>query len=267
MRLFDSHAHVADPKFDDDRNDVINNMRLAGVTQCMLVCDPCDETPRVSETVTLSEEHTGFFHAVGIHPHNASCFDDVTADIVRRAMEHPKCRALGEIGLDYHYDLSPRENQREAFARQLDMAYELGKPAALHIREAFGDCMDILYAASRAGRLPPCQMHCFSGSWETAKQCLDLGMVISFSGSVTFSNGRKLLETARQIPSDRVLVETDSPYLAPVPMRGRRNEPAFVAHTARFIAELRGADPEDFAYDCALNSCRFFGIAPEAQGI
>lgn len=258
MRIFDAHAHIADPKFDEDRPDVISRMREAGVERCMIVSDPCDETPRVDEAFTLAEANAGYLAAAGVHPHNASAWSDAAEALIRARLVHPKSAALGEIGLDYHYDLSPRGAQREVFARELDIAYECGMPAILHIREAFGDAMDILGAAERAGRLPVCQMHCFSGSWETAKQCLNMGMYISFSGSVTFKNGVKLLETAEKMPLDRLLVETDCPYLSPEPLRGRRNEPSHIVHTVRRVAEIRNMDAEELAEAAFENACRLF---------
>lgn len=261
MRLFDSHAHVADERFDEDRAAVIARMSEAGVEKCMLVCDPTDEEQRIAETFRLAAQTQTFYCAIGLHPHNASAWPD---DVEKSIMEHlamKRCMALGEIGLDYHYDLSPREKQREVFSRQLDLAYQLNKPAVLHIREAFGDAMDILGAAERSGRLPRCQMHCYSGSWETAKQCLNMGMVISFSGSVTFKNGVKLIETAKNMPLERIMVETDCPYLSPEPLRGRRNEPAHVVHTAKCIAKIRSMDEDEFAQATFDNAERFFRIA------
>ena len=260
MRLFDSHAHLADPKFDEDRAAVLARMAEAGVSECLIVCDPCDETPRVAEAFALAAAHPGFHAAVGVHPHNASAWTGEIERELRARLAERVCVCLGEIGLDYHYDLSPREVQREVFARELDMAFELGMPAELHIREAFGDAMEILRAAERAGRLPLCGMHCYTGSWETAKECLRMGMYISFSGSVTFKNAVKLIEVAEKTPLDRILVETDCPYLAPVPNRGKRNEPAFVALTAARVAEIRSMDGEALAAAAAENARRFLGI-------
>ena len=260
MQLFDSHAHLADPAFDEDRECVLARMEEAGVRECLIVCDPCDEMPRVSEAFALAAAREGFRAAVGVHPHNASGWSEAVESALRARLAEPACACLGEIGLDYHYDLSPREVQREVFARQLDMAFELDMPAELHIREAFGDAMDILRAAARSGRLPLCGMHCFTGSWETEKECLRMGMYISFSGSVTFKNAVKLIEVAEKTPLERVLVETDCPYLAPVPHRGHRNEPAFVSLTAARVAQIRGMDPEELAAAAAANARRFLRI-------
>ena len=175
-------------------------------------------------------------------------------------MAGDRVAALGEIGLDYYYETSPREVQREVFDRQLELAWTLGKPVILHIREAHGDATDILTARERAGRLPAGVMHCYTGSWESAKTYLRMGLYISFTGAVTFKNAPKVWEVAEKMPLDRLLVETDCPYMAPVPMRGKRNEPAFVAYTARRIAELRGMDEDALAIAAWENGCRLFGL-------
>ncbi len=265
MHLFDTHAHLADLAFDEDREAVLARMAEAGVSECLIICDPCEETPRVAEAFALAAAHEGFRAAVGVHPHNASGWSEEIERLLRARLAEPPCACLGEIGLDYHYDLSPREAQRAVFARQLDLAFDLGMPAELHIREAFGDAMDILRAADRAGRLPLCGMHCFTGSWETAKVCLRMGMYISFSGSVTFKSAVKLVEVAEKTPLERILVETDCPYLAPVPHRGHRNEPAFVALTAARVAEIRGMEPEELAEAAAANAKRFLGIKEDGK--
>ena len=161
-----------------------------------------------------------------MHPHTASAWDAARAARLEGFLQHPKVKCLGEIGLDYHYDLSPRPKQLEAFEAQLDMALQRNLPVALHIREAHGEATDILRARYRAGRLPDCLLHCYSGSWESAKTYLSMGCYVSLSGSVTFKNAPKLHEVAVNVPLDRLLIETDCPYLAPEPMRGRRNEPS-----------------------------------------
>ena len=253
MRLFDTHCHIADPRFDDDREDVIRRFREAGVERALVVADPREEEPNQARVFALVDRYDFLYGAIGVHPHNASGWDDGAEALLRRYLARPKCRLLGEIGLDYHYDLSPRDVQRRVFDIQLDLARELGVPVQLHIREAHGDCMDMLRA--RAGRLPGGIMHCYTGSWESAKVYLDLGLYISLSGAVTFKNAPKLAEVARNTPADRLLIETDCPYMAPVPLRGRRNEPAFIAHTFARVAELRGEDPERLAEQLWQNSC------------
>jgi len=257
MRLFDTHAHITDERFDEDRQQVIERLAEAGVELMLLVGDGSKEEQPV---YPLAEQHPNFYAATGVHPHDASAWNAEARERIVRWMAHPKSVALGEIGLDYHYDLSPRDIQRQAFAEQLDLAYELHKPVILHIREAHGEATDILTAQVKAGRMPAGVMHCYTGSWESAKQYLNMGLYISFSGAVTFKNAPKLAEVAVNLPADRILVETDCPYMAPVPMRGKRNEPAFVAYTAAKIAELRGEDEAAFALQALENGRRLFGI-------
>ena len=257
MKLFDTHCHLTDEKFDEDRAETIARMQEAGVERALLVGDGSKEEQPV---FAMAEDYDWMYAATGVHPHDASCWNGEAAARIEKWMAHPKARALGEIGLDYHYDLSPRGVQKEVFAAQLDMAYRLDKPVILHIREAHGDATDILTAQWKAGRMPKGVMHCYTGSWESAKQYLAMGLYVSFSGAVTFKNIPKLGEVAVNLPLDRLLVETDCPYMAPVPLRGRRNEPAFVAYTARRVAELRGMDENELAEAALNNRKRLFGI-------
>ena len=259
MRLFDTHCHIADPRFDEDRDAVVRRFREAGVERALVVADPCEEAPNQERVFALVDRYDFLYGAIGVHPHNASGWGDAARWEVERYLAHPRCRLLGEIGLDYHYDLSPRQTQREVFDLQLDMAFDRGIPVQLHIREAHGDCTDMLRARTRAGRMPGGIMHCYTGSWESAKGYLDMGLYISLSGAVTFKNAPKLTEVAANLPADRILIETDCPYMAPVPLRGRRNEPAFIAHTFEKVVEIRGADPEELAEQLWENSCRILG--------
>ncbi|MBR0463665.1 MAG: TatD family hydrolase [Clostridia bacterium] len=262
MRLFDTHCHITDERFDEDRDAVIARMREAGVELALVVGDAQTADQPAFE---LAEAHSWMYAATGLHPHDASKWTPEISDRIRAYMARPKAVALGEIGLDYHYDLSPREAQRDVFDAQMDMAYELDKPVILHIREAHGDATDMMLQRHRAGRMPRGVMHCYTGSWESCKTYLDMGLYVSFSGTVTFKNAPKLWEVAKNLPADRILVETDCPYMAPVPMRGQRNEPAFVAYTARRVAELRGENEDAFAWQALLNGCRLFSIpAPES---
>ena len=276
MRLFDTHCHIADPRFDGDREDVIDRFREAAVRRALVVADPREAVydgpeDEGGKLVSIGNERAVFdlvdrydflYGAIGVHPHNASGWDADAEATVRRYLDHPKCRLLGEIGLDYHYDLSPRDVQRRVFDIQLDMAWELGVPVQLHIREAHGDCMDMLRSRAKAGRMPGGIMHCYTGSWEAAKVYLDLGLYISLSGAVTFKNAPKLSEVARNTPEDRLLIETDCPYMAPVPLRGRRNEPAFIVHTFARVAELRGESPDELSEKLWRNACRIMRIEP-----
>lgn len=274
MRLFDTHCHIADPRFDGDREEVIRRFLDAGVARALVVADPREEiydgdpdeggrligVGNEEKVFAIVEAHDFLYGAVGVHPHNARLWDDGAEATVKAYLERPKCRLLGEIGLDYHYDLSPRDAQRDVFDIQLDMAFERGVPVQLHIREAHGDCLDMLRGRARAGRMPAGIMHCYTGSWESAKIYLDLGLTISLSGAVTFKNAPKLTEVARNVPADRLLIETDCPYMAPVPLRGKRNEPAFIAHTFAKVAELRGVGPDQLAEQLWENSNRIMGI-------
>jgi len=260
MQIFDTHCHIADPAFDEDRADVLLRMREAGVCRANVIADPCEEEPNQRKVFSIVEEHDFLVASIGAHPHNACRYNDAAEQEILAWLKHPKCALLGEIGLDYHYDLSPREDQRRVFDRQLDLAYDLGRTVQLHIREAHGDCMDMLRARAKAGRMPGGIMHCYTGSWEAAKVYLDFGLYISFSGALTFKNAPKLQEVIRNMPLDRILVETDCPYMAPVPLRGRRCEPAFVSHTLAKAAELREAAPDAFAAQVYENSLRALGL-------
>lgn len=273
MRLFDTHCHIADPRFDADRDEVIRRFLDAGVARALVVADPREPIydgpeDEGGQLIRVGNEDKVFeivqsrdflYGAIGVHPHNASGWDGEAEAIVSRFLENPKCRLLGEIGLDYHYDLSPRETQRDVFDIQLDMAYARKKPVQLHIREAHGDCMDMLRA--RAGRMPAGIMHCYTGSWESAKVYLDLGLYISLSGAVTFKNAPKLSEVARNVPADRLLVETDCPYMAPVPFRGKINHSALIPYIAEVIAPLHGLTVEELAEVTGRNAEELFGLS------
>ena len=258
MQLFDTHCHISLEQFDEDREAVIQRMRDAGVRRAVVVVDAVED---VEGAFRLAEAYDFLNVAVGVHPHNAKDYDDHAEAVLREALKHPKTVVLGEIGLDYHYDFSPREVQRRVFEHQLDIALELNMPVQLHIREAHGETMELVRARHKEGRLPPGSiMHCFTGSWECAKTYLAAGMYVSLSGAVTFKNAPKLTEVARNMPADRLLIETDCPYMAPVPMRGKRNEPAFVAYTCVKIAEIRGEAPEETARMTYENALRAFRL-------
>ncbi len=265
MRIFDTHCHLADERFGEDLPEVIARMREAGVCRANVVADPCEEEPNQEKVLALIEAHDFLVFSIGAHPHNASRYGDAAEAEILHYIQHSKCRLLGEIGLDYHYDLSPRDVQRAVFDRQLDLAFAQGIPVQLHVREAHGDCMDMLRARAAAGRMPAGIMHCYTGSWEAAKVYLDLGLYISLSGALTFKNAPKLMEVARNIPADRLLIETDCPYMAPVPLRGQRNEPAFLVHTLAAAAAARSEAPDDLAERLYQNSLRAFGLRDDAE--
>lgn len=259
MQIFDTHCHLSDPAFDEDRADVLLRMREAGVCRANVVADPCQSQPNQEKVFQLVVENPFLTASIGVHPHHASQYNDAAEQILLQYLQRPQCALLGEIGLDYHYDLSPRDVQQRVFDRQLDLAYDQNCSVQLHIREAHGDCMDMLRARAKAGRMPRGIMHCYTGSWESAKIYLDLGLYISFSGALTFKNAPKLQEVMRNMPADRILVETDCPYMAPVPLRGKRCEPAFITHTLAHAAALREAAPDAFAAQVYENSLRALG--------
>ncbi|MBQ3109414.1 MAG: TatD family hydrolase [Clostridia bacterium] len=254
MRLFDTHAHLTDSRFDEDRGSLISSLPEKGIA---LVVDVACGLEDAHKVVTYTEQYPFIYGAAGIHPHDAEDATLAELDGIAKILEKEKFVALGEIGLDYHYDFSPRDVQRKWFVEQLELAKQMKLPVSLHIREAFGDCMEIL----RQHKDGLCGvMHCYSGSWESAVECIDLGLHIAFGGSVTFKNARKLAEVAAQLPIERLLIETDCPYLTPEPYRGRRNDPSYVRHVAEKLAELRGCSTEEIAEATYQNGIRLFGI-------
>ena len=253
--LFDTHAHPTDDRFDEDRAEVLARMR-AGNMLCMCVGSDMASS---EQSLKLARENERIYAAVGVHPHDAKSFrEEDIPTLTRWLTEEPKVKALGEIGLDYYYDLSPRDVQKDVFVRQLELAYTLKKPVILHIRDAHGDTIDILRA--NKNRLPHCVIHCCSASWESAKVYLSLGCMISFAVPVTFKRSANLHEVAKNVPIESLMIETDSPYLAPEPVRGRRNEPCNVAHICRFIANLREMDAQELCDITRANGKRFYGI-------
>ena len=258
MNLFDSHCHLEDDRFQYDRRDVMARMLANGVTRCVLAGSNMEQNRRI---VSLCAEHPMLFGVVGVHPHDAKTWRDEEIPTLTQWLELPGIVGMGEIGLDYFYDLSPRPLQREVFDTQLQLAYERRVPVVMHVRDAHGDTLEVLRA--RRGALPSGVLHCYSGSVESAREYLDIGFYLSLAGPVTFKNAAKLREVAAYCPADRLMIETDSPYLAPVPMRGKRNEPAFVRHVAQCVAQIRGLTLEEIARATSENTCRLFGIPAE----
>lgn len=252
--LIDSHLHLDDEKFDEDREAVIARAKESGI--CRMINIGAD-MPSSRRSIQLADRHEEIYAAVGIHPHDAAKMKPSDDEQLAAWTGHKKVVAIGEIGLDYYYDLSPREIQREAFIRQLDIARQMHMPVVIHNRDAHGDAMEIL---KREGRGLIGVIHCFSGSLEMAKELLKLGWYIGFDGPVTFKNAAKLSEIAAEVPLERILVETDSPYLTPVPFRGKRNEPSHVKLVAQRIAELRGLGVEEFSQATTQNVCDLFQI-------
>lgn len=257
----DSHAHLDGPEFDADRDAVIQRARDAGVSTILNVGTGDPHSGALERAVELAEKHAGIYAAVGTHPHDARLFDDRAEErIASLARQSPRVIAWGEIGLDFHYDNSPRDAQMSAFRRQLQLAREARLPVIIHTREAEAETIDILRAEWSGAGLPGV-MHCFSGSLALAQQAIELGFVISFSGIVTFKKADDLRSIAAEVPLDRLLIETDCPFLAPVPFRGKRNEPAFVVEVARCLAALRGVSPEEMAQATKNNFANTFRLA------
>lgn len=255
MYLFDTHAHLDDSVFAGDLDKVLERAQAAGV---VLILNAGFDLESSAAAVELAEKHREIYAAVGIHPHEAAgAGTDYLAELERLAA-HPKVVAVGEIGLDYYRDLSPRRVQKKVFWEQLELAKKLGKPVIIHDRDAHGDVMDILrrWAPGLAGGV----MHCYSGSWEMAREVISLGFYISLAGPVTYPNAVRLKDIAARLPEERLLVETDAPYLAPQAFRGKRNEPALVVHTVEEIARLRKKDPKYIAEITSENGRRLFGI-------
>ncbi|MFL6229859.1 MAG: TatD family hydrolase [Pyrinomonadaceae bacterium] len=256
----DSHAHIDGESFDADRDEVLARARGAGVVAMLNVGTGDPHGGDLERAVAVAERYENVSAAVGVHPHDAKLFDDAAAErILQIVRGSSRVVAWGEIGLDYHYDHSPRDVQQEVFRRQLRLARAETLPVIIHSREADDDTVAILEGewrgAARAGVL-----HCFGGSLAMAERALALGFFISFAGNVTFKNAEPLREVARRVPLERVLIETDCPFLAPVPLRGRRNEPAFVVETARLLAQLRGVSLEEIGRTTTANFTTLFGV-------
>ena len=242
MKLVDSHCHLDDKQFDPDRDEVIARAREAGVERMMAI-GTGDGPPDLEAALRLARRHNFIYATVGVHPHDAAKAQPETFAAMAALAVETKVLAIGEIGLDYHYDFSPRDVQREVFAAQLKLAGRAGKPIVIHTREAWDDTLRLLRENWTGGGI----IHCFSGGPAEAAQALDLGFHLAFGGVITFPKAEPLREAARLAPEDRLLIETDAPYLAPVPKRGKRNEPAYIVETARKLAEVRGVAPERIA--------------------
>ncbi len=251
--LFDTHAHYDDEKFNDDRDALLRSLAENGIG---LVVNPGSDIASSRKARELADSYDFLYFAVGIHPQEAGKVPSDYIDILRDLANHPKCVAIGEIGFDYHYDEPDREIQKRVFREQMELAGELNLPVIIHERDACADNLAMLREFPNVHGV----QHCYSGSWETAKELLSMGYYISFTGVVTFKNARKVLETVEKMPLDRLMVETDSPYLAPAPHRGERNSSLFLHYTAERIAEIRGIDTETVINSAAENGIRFFGI-------
>ncbi|WP_119458693.1 TatD family hydrolase [Rhodospirillaceae bacterium SYSU D60014] len=255
--LVDSHCHLNFKDFNDDLDVVVSRAEGEGVGTLVTICTRLNEFEQV---LGIAERYDNVYCSVGVHPHEAENAGDVDAARLIGLAAHPKVVGIGETGLDYYYDNSPRDQQQAVFRAHMKAARETGLPLIVHTRDADEDMAALLTEGTDGGRLTGV-LHCFSSGRELAEKALELGFYISLSGIVTFKNAEALREIARDVPADRLLVETDSPYLAPMPHRGKRNEPAFVVHTAARVAELRGVTVDELARTTTANFFRLFGKA------
>lgn len=254
MKLFDSHCHLDDEKFDEDRAETIARLREGGVEKCVCVGS---DLPSSRRCIALAEQHDFIYAAAGVHPHEAKDAPPDYIDQLKGMLSHPRVVALGEIGLDYYYDLSPRDVQKRVLQEQLDLACDTDMPVIFHIRDAHGDMFDILRSRSR---LPAGVIHCCSASAEMVREYLKMGFYISFAGPITFKNAAGPVSASQAVPLNRLLIETDSPYLAPVPLRGRRNEPANVRYVLEKQAEIHGVPADELAEITFRNACALYRI-------
>lgn len=262
MIFIDSHCHIDGDQYDTDRDEVVSRAREAGVMAMLNIGtgDPASDDFR--RAVATAEGYENVFAAIGVHPHDAKLYDDAAEAHLVGLAASPKVVAWGEIGLDYYYEHSPRDVQRDVFRRQIRKAAELRLPIIIHSREADDETVEILkdecsYDGFRG------VMHCFGGTAAMAKALMEIGFYISFAGNVTFKKAENLRDSARVVPLDRLLIETDCPFLTPVPYRGKRNEPAFVAHTAAFLADLLSVSIDELAQKTTANFMQVFGLNPE----
>ena len=256
--FLDSHAHLDDSAFDADRDAVIERARAAGIAR-ILTIGGGTSPGTLAAALTIAERHDWIYATVGIHPHEARHFSDAHGDEIRALAKNPKVLAIGEIGLDYFYDHSPRQTQQGVLIRQLELARELKLPVVIHCRDAWDDLRQVVSDHWRSAGLGGI-LHCFSGSRDDALRFLDWGFLISFAGNVTFKKAEDLRAVAREVPADRILAETDSPYLAPVPFRGKRNEPAHVRETVRALAGLREVAEEELGLQIQRNFSSLFSL-------
>lgn len=256
MHFVDSHCHLDDKQFNDDRDAVLARAREAGL-KFILGIGTGEGPPDLQAAIRIAEGCSFVFATVGVHPNDAPKKNENTFSHLRDLLAHPKVVAVGEIGLDYHWGV-PKEIQEPLFRHQLEMAADTGMPIVIHTRDAWKDTLAILREHWAPTKLP-CVMHCFTGDVQQAEECLQLGFYLAFGGVTTFPKSASIREAARITPADRLLLETDAPYLAPVPYRGKRNEPAFVTHTAAVIASVRNESQEQVAKETTANFQRIFG--------
>src|SRR5213080_2148335 len=262
MELIDSHAHIDFPQFAEDREAMLKRARAAGVTTLLAIgTGPGPE--KLDAALPFAEKHDWIYATVGIHPHEAKEVTRQHLDELARLSKHAKVIAWGEIGLDYFYDHSPRETQHRVFREQMALAAQERLPIIIHCRDAWSDCMNMLeehWKLTGIGGI----LHCFSSSLEDARRGIEMGFLISFAGNSTYPKGQNLRDVAKELPLEKILIETDAPYLAPQPWRGKRNEPAYVAEVEHMLASVRNLSPDEVAAATSENFRRFFGLARPA---
>jgi TatD DNase family protein len=256
--LVDSHCHLDFPDFSNELDDVVARARAAGIARLVTIST---RVRRFADVLAIAERFADVYCSVGTHPHHAHEELEITAADLVAHTRHPKVVALGEAGLDYHYDNSPRDAQERGFRTHIAAARETGLPLVIHSREADADTARILEEETRQGSFPAV-LHCFTGGADLARRAIALGLFISFTGILTFKNSTALRAIAAELPADRILVETDAPYLAPAPFRGKRNEPAYVVETAKVLAETRGVSFDEIAQQTSENFFRLFSKVP-----
>jgi TatD DNase family protein len=258
--LIDSHCHLDFPKFDDDRDDIINRARAAGIGRMVTIST---RVKQFDPVLAIAEAHDDIYCSIGTHPHYADQENDVKVEHLTKIAAHPKVVGIGEAGLDYHYDNSPRADQAASFRIHIEAARQTGLPLIIHTRDADDDTARILQEEHDKGPFK-ILLHCFTAGKALAECGVALGGYVSFSGVLTFKNSDDLRAIAKQLPADRILVETDAPYLTPEPKRGRRNEPAYVVHTAQKLAQVRGVGFDDIERRTTENFFRLFDKIPAA---
>ena len=258
MMLVDSHCHLDFPDFAAELDAVVERARSAGIGRMVTICTRVRKFPQV---LAVAEKYPDIFCSVGTHPHNAHEELDIDTTALVALTKHPKVVALGEAGLDYHYDKSPRDAQATGFRRHIAATRETQLPLVIHAREADADMSRILEEETGKGAFPAV-LHCYTGGRDLAFKAMELGLYIGFTGILTFKNGQDLRDIAKDLPAERILVETDSPYLAPLPYRGKRNEPSYVVNTAKVLAETRGVSEDEIAAQTTENFFRLFNKVP-----
>jgi TatD DNase family protein len=268
--FIDSHAHLEMEQFDTDREQMIARARESGIEKIVAIGSGTGPGS-LDCGIRLAEQYEFIYATIGIHPHEAKLATDADFQELEQLAKRPKVIAWGEIGLDYFYDHSPRELQQQVFLRQMESARTARLPIVIHCRpsdkseNAWDDCLHLLkqnWGSTGVGGI----LHCFTGSWPHARRALDLGFMISFAGNITFPKAQPIRDAAKEVPLDRILIETDSPFLAPVPYRGKRNEPAFVKEVARQLGEIRGLSTEETGLRTASNFYNFFKLAESNEG-